>query len=405
MKLKMKRLFLYSFILFSVFFGLAQGRELFSNENSSGTTISSLFTPEMLLLSPDLQGTFARNHFWPGLFRDSITEAGIRFEDQQMMNLSIQGNTKVGRCFSGLQLYGFDHNLNNTQSISGNSLKDSTEEERKFNAFSIGGKFYCIPFLFLKNGISAECLYKRVSYNNRTTEWDSIRYSEPYNSNELTQAILIHARGIHRLSRKNFLYADWWMNLNDTVNKSGTGDILSISGKKSSIKIGLLAGISSVSEGNYNWHISAGNESYLRHTQDYYKNTGNAFHTWVVEGALMKEMHFEELTQFTGAQLRLYSILTQQEKEEYRDPGLEFTIPFLLKYSPVSKITFYTGSNVTLTFQHHKAGLYPGNVINTSYNLSPVAIQWTPTNHYSITAIPQINEGVISGSFEWRYRF
>jgi hypothetical protein len=399
----MNRSHQYSLLVISVLCGLAHSQRFSTDEHSSGTTISTMFTPEMLLLSPELQGTFARNYFWPGLFRDSIIETGIQFEGSQMMNLSVQGSAKVGRCLSGLQLYGFDHNTNNTQSVDENYDNDSVETERKYNHFSIGGKFYCIPFLFLKNGISAECSYSRYSNNTRDTEWDSTGYNEPYKTNELEQTVFVHARGVHRLSRRQFLYAEWWMDLNDTVYE--TGFSYSLPKKKFSMSMGFLAGFSSIIEGNYNWHISAGNESYMRRTNYSYYEIDNPFNRWVVEGEFMKEMHFGELTQFTGAKLRLFPILTQQEKEDSRDPGLEFTVPLLLKYSPVSKVTFYTGSNISLTFQHHNAGLHPGNVTFTSYDLSPIAVQWTPTKHHCITVVPEINDKVISGSFEWRYRF
>jgi hypothetical protein len=413
MRLRMKRSLQYSLFVFSVLYGLVYSQELSTDEHSSGTIISSLFTPEMLLLSPELQGTFARNYFWPGLFKDSITETGIQFGGPQMKNLSAQGSARIGRCFSGLQIDGFDHNINNTQSARLED-NDSVEIEGKNNNFSIGGKFYCVPFLFLENGISAECSYERHSNNRRSTEWDSTNHSATYKINEFEQMFFIHARGIHRLSWRHFLYADWWMDLNGTIYKPVYVGIDNPIQNTFSRKMGFMAGFSSVRQRNYNWHISAGTESYMRRTENYYNIKDNPFETrllaapfqtWVVDAAFMKEVNLGDLTQYSGAKLRLSSILTKQEMVEYRDPGFEFTVPLLLKYCPVPKITFYTGSNVSLTCRYHKEGSYPGNVIRTYYDLSPIAVQWTPTIHHFITVVPQISDGVMSGSFEWRYRF
>lgn len=415
----MKQVFRYRLIK-SVLLGicilyLVSFSQDFLYEKQPSGIFDSLITEEMLLLAPELRGNFIRNYTWPGLSKENAPEIGVRADGFDISDLSVWGGGTIGKRSAGLLLTGFDHETNGKQDLNETYTGDSVEVRDLNSKFSIRAKTYITPILQdLFSGISGEFLYGNSFFSNRRTYWDTSGSSQRIDSTN-NNYLFIHLRALHPMQR-SFSYADWWFYKNEILDVNNINE-----SKNNFYHWGYLIGWAGVLPQQYTWRVSFNNE--YGHFVNQSENYNLKYSTWAIDGVFTRERHCGPVEQYCGAQLRLF--LTEQKDMvggTSNGSGCKLTFPFLLKYNPVSSVSFFSSCKITLYYRYihgenfndsdspdyilMRSPQAAGNVIKSNLYFSPLSVQWSPSKHHAVSMIPTLdNSGVFNASLEWRVKF
>jgi hypothetical protein len=371
----------------------------YTNINLPVNNSDSLITEEMLLLDPQLQGTFKTNNTWPGLTKINTPEIGIQSNGFDLSGLSVWGSQNIGKHSAGLLLTGFDRKSNTSNSYQVNYYGDSLRYKEQKSNFSIYGKTYLQPFLpGLLDGISGECYVNRSSSSSQEFESNSSNSSRGLDTTH-DNYFSIHLRGVH-VKKRFALYADWWANERELFSiKNSTSTYNKDSNLSRIYHSGCILGLIKIVPHYYTWRISLNYEHILNENVSQYSKSNSL----AIDGAFIKEKHYGPLTQYYGMQLRLSA------NDLWWDFfGCKLTLPLLLKYTPVPHLSLYSSCKLTVDLKHNgsNTSIDRGNSINSAIYFSPLSFQWSPSKHHDIVITPMFSStGVFSASLEWRIGF